>query len=215
VVAEEAPEPRQEAVFQGCYSRDVLSAVIPLYFPEGPILDCTWGKGAFWADDLRSRVTGCDIQARYGCHIQADARHLPFKDKAFGLVIFDPPHLHDVGHNAGTRLGADYAYLKSQAQIHALYRDAAPELRRVATNGAVLKITDMIESGRFIPTHIMVAAALCPVLGWPCDLAILNSGVIRPSRPARVLHLRHAHSYFLIYRWADRTPRHGFKGLLA
>ncbi len=43
---------------------------------------------------------------------------------------------------------------------------------------------------------------------WPEDVAILDSGVVRPMRPnQRVLHLRHAHSYFLVYKWGSRKLR--------
>ena len=91
--------------------------------------------------------------------------------------------------------------------VHELIKASAPEMRRIARLGAIIKLTDMVEAGRFMPTHILVAAGCSGVLGYPADLAILDSGVVRPTRHERVLHLRHAHSYFLIYKWLERTPR--------
>jgi hypothetical protein len=206
---------RTNAVFRDVYSRQVLEATLAVHFPEGVILDCTWGKGAFWSDDNRGRVVGMDLAPRYGCLVQADARFLPIRDKAVAVAVFDPPHQHGVSSTTTLRHQEDFSRMPTQADIHRLITSAAPELRRVSQMGAIIKVTDMVEAGRYMPTHSLLAAALAPVLGWPSDLAILDSGVVRPTRHERVLHLRHAHSYFLVYRWSERAPRHGFIYLLA
>ena len=210
IICGDAREVRYHAVFRDCYSRDVLGVIFALHFPGTvEIADLTWGKGAFWRKPLADQVIHrFDKAPRYGaCY--ADSRKCPLLDSAVDVAVFDPPHQHARGHNTTLHQEADFGSLASQAEIHALIRDTAPELRRIARLGAVVKMTDMVEAGRFMPTHILAASALAPVLGWPEDLAILDSGVPRPVR-GRVLHLRHAHSYFLVYKWKTREPRSPF-----
>lgn len=201
---------RHNAVFRDCYSRTVMQAVMELHFPDAEIVaDLTWGKGAFWSDEVleRWRVLGLDRKARYGAVAHADSRAVPLPDQSVDVAVFDPPHQHGRSKTTTLRHQADFDRMDNQAQIHQLIADTAPELRRISRQGAVIKLTDMIEAGRFMPTHGLVMAACSPILGWPEDVAILDSGVVRPVKPSRILHLRHAHSYFLIYKWAVRTPR--------
>jgi hypothetical protein len=194
---------RIDAVHIGVVSRDVISNILALHFPEGTIADLTWGKGAFWKDGLRERVVArLDLAPRYGADIRADSRHVPLRDQSVDVAIFDPPHRHAVGKTTKTKLGVDYDCLPRQTDITALVEDTLPELRRIARQGCIIKITDMVESGRFYPQHVhTIADAAAAWRLLPIDLAILYSGVIRPCRAERILHLRHSHSYFLIYKW--------------
>ncbi len=213
---------RTNAVFRDTNSKAVIAQILAVAFPDiKSVADLTYGKGAFWhgqPDSTESplyhagiRLVGLDRRPRYGCQIAADARHVPLVDGAADLVIFDPPHQHGISKTTTLRHQADFDRMANQKDIHQLFADAVPEIRRVARVGAIIKLTDMVEAGRFMPTHMMFAGSAAPVLGWPCDMAILDSGVVRPMRPnQRVLHLRHAHSYFLIYKWSEREPRSPF-----
>lgn len=213
---------RTNAVFRDTDSKAVIASILAVAFPDiKSVADLTYGKGAFWygpPDSTDSplyhagvRLVGFDKRPRYGCQIAADARYVPLADEAVDVVIFDPPHQHAISKTTTLRHQADFDRMPNQKDIHQLLREAAPELRRVARIGAIVKLTDMVEAGRFMPTHAMFSAAAAPLLGWPCDLAILDSGVVRPMKPnQRVLHLRHAHSYFLCYRWSEREPRSPF-----
>lgn len=213
---------RTNAVFRDTNSKAVIAQIMAVAFPDiKSISDLTYGKGAFWygqPDATDSplyhagiRLVPLDRHPRYGCLIEADSRHVPLKDEAVDLVIFDPPHQHGISKTTTLKHQADFGRMPNQRDIHQLLIDSMPEVRRVARVGAIIKLTDMVEAGRFMPTHMMFAAAAAPVLGWPCDMAILDSGVVRPVKPnQRVLHLRHAHSYFLIYKWQEREPRSPF-----
>ncbi len=230
---------RKNAVFRDVYSKEVIDQIFHVHFPdidygpgpyewEGsvvnprPVADLTWGKGAFHPKHLPDEkskhcghctrpVIGLDYYPRNGAQIGADARHVPLVDNAVDVVIFDPPHQHGVSKTTTLKHQADFGRLPNQKDIHQLLIDVAPEIRRVARVGAIIKLTDMVEAGRFMPTHIMFASAAAPLWGLPCDMAILDSGVVRPMKPnQRVLHLRHAHSYFLIYKWSERAPRSPF-----
>ena len=83
-----------------------------------PILDACCGSRMFWFDQHNPNVLFVDCRrletqaiwksgdgksVRY-CKIDpdlvADFRALPFPDESFWHVVFDPPHLNDVGDNA-------------------------------------------------------------------------------------------------------------------
>lgn len=81
-----------------------------------PILDACCGAKMFWFDKKNPQVEFCDIREvpyheyyhqRY-IEIKPDTicdfTALPFADKTFKLVVFDPPHLKSVGHNSWTYL---------------------------------------------------------------------------------------------------------------
>ena len=194
---------RRNAVFRNVTSKEVIVAIWRLHFPETTVADLTWGRGSFWTGALRSTVIArFDLRPRRGANGRADFRFVPLKTGAVDVAVLDPPHLHASGITTTLGLQDAFGSIPSQAEGHRLIFAAAPELRRVARLGAIIKVTDMVESGRYVPTHSIVSCGLKDVLGWPHDLAILDSGVVRSTRPNhRVLHLRHAHSFFLIYRW--------------
>lgn len=200
---------RQEAIFQGKQSRDVVKAIVTVHFQGCTFLDATYGKGAFWTETVQP-AHASDLSPRFSFVYKADARHLPFTDDLVDVIVFDPLHQHGVSGTTTLKQQEDFSRLFNQKEVRALYREAAPELRRVASQGAIIKTTDMVESGKFNPTHIMVARELFEQWSqWPAGIAILNSGVVRPTRHTRVLHLRHAHSYFLIYKWGKDLKRLG------
>ena len=69
-----------------------------------PALDVACGARSFYFDKQDARVLKCDAHPRHPVLLNgrtldvspdmvADFRELPFPDKSFHLVIFDPPHL--------------------------------------------------------------------------------------------------------------------------
>jgi SAM-dependent methyltransferase len=75
------------------------------------ILDPCCGSKMFWFDKENENVLFCDI--RNESHILCDGRklnicpdeindfrNLPYKDKSFNLIVFDPPHLNKLGKNS-------------------------------------------------------------------------------------------------------------------
>lgn len=74
------------------------------------ILDACCGSRMMWFDKQEERTIYCD--KRRETHILCDGRELsidpdvqldftqmPFADESFSLVVFDPPHLKDLGEN--------------------------------------------------------------------------------------------------------------------
>ena len=83
---------------------------------EHPILDPCCGSKMFWFDKHNPNVEFCDIRAvpyhEYYPHRYIEIKPdticnftaLPFHDKAFKLVVFDPPHLTQAGETSYMRL---------------------------------------------------------------------------------------------------------------
>ena len=76
-----------------------------------PILDACCGSRMFWFDKNNENVvfmdnrelddTLCDGRKLIvKPDIIADFRNIPFDDKSFKLVVFDPPHLNKIGETA-------------------------------------------------------------------------------------------------------------------
>lgn len=74
------------------------------------ILDACCGSRMFWFDKSNPKVLFADIRCEQ--HILCDGRELsvkpdvimdfrdmPFPDNTFKMVVFDPPHLHRLGHD--------------------------------------------------------------------------------------------------------------------
>ena len=77
---------------------------------EKPILDPCCGSRMFWFNKKNPKVLFGDIrvESHILCDgrrleikpdIQMDFRNMPFEDKSFKLVVFDPPHLKSAGKN--------------------------------------------------------------------------------------------------------------------
>lgn len=77
------------------------------------VLDVCCGPRMFWFDkehedalyvDIRDEEhTLCDDrEIEIKPDVQADFRDLPLEDKSFQLVVFDPPHLQDLGKSSWT-----------------------------------------------------------------------------------------------------------------
>ena len=77
------------------------------------ILDVCCGGRMWWSDKADARAvymdnrelecTLCDGRAfRVAPDVVGDFRNIPFADGSFAMVLFDPPHLKNVGKNAWT-----------------------------------------------------------------------------------------------------------------
>ena len=75
------------------------------------ILDACCGSRMFWFDKTNPNVIFADIrdeehilcdgrELRIKPDIQMDFRNMPFKDNSFKMVVFDPPHLKNLGKNS-------------------------------------------------------------------------------------------------------------------
>jgi hypothetical protein len=71
------------------------------FYPRKPprlILDATVNSGRFWEASTR-RIIGMDIDPKHCPKVVADNRQMPFKDRCFDVVVYDPPHIPNQGRD--------------------------------------------------------------------------------------------------------------------
>jgi len=111
------------------------------------ILDATCGARSIWFDKQDKRAVFAD--AREEIHFLCDGRvlevrpdeiidfrHMPYQDNSFYMVIFDPPHLINVGDNSW--LAAKYGKLNKQNWQEDIARGFAECFRVLKPNGTLI-----------------------------------------------------------------------------
>src|SRR5262245_11452092 len=77
---------------------ELLERMLDFYPRKRPrlILDATVNGARFWEGSKR-RVIGLDVDARHRPDVVGDNRQMPFKDRCFDVVVYDPPHVPNQG----------------------------------------------------------------------------------------------------------------------
>ena len=72
---------------------EMIEDVARLGYLDGKILDCSFGYGTFWANWTPDDFVACDLDPEKSpCGYSVDFRDMPFTDKSFDVVVFDPPY---------------------------------------------------------------------------------------------------------------------------
>ncbi|MHC5307534.1 class I SAM-dependent methyltransferase [Bartonella sp. LJL80] len=114
---------------------------------EKPILDVCCGSKMFWFDKSDDRAIYGDIRAEkhtlcdgrtleISPDINIDFRDLPFADDSFHLVVFDPPHLVNVGDKSWLKL--KYGKLNKQTWRDDLRKGFSEAFRVLKPNGTLI-----------------------------------------------------------------------------
>src|SRR4051794_27421045 len=86
----------------GWYGEDaeLLEHLLDFYPRKKPrrILDATVNGGRFWRGSSRP-VIGMDIDPHHRPTFVADNVQMPFRDGAFNVVVYDPPHIPNQGRD--------------------------------------------------------------------------------------------------------------------
>jgi SAM-dependent methyltransferase len=187
---------------------------------ENPlILDCTHNSGKMWKKSSFKPIRS-DINPEFPVDLVADFMHMPFLDKTFDVVVFDPPHLPtNVGSSGimsniwGKTYGitTDDKYREGD-NVSPMFDPFLIEAKRVLkTEGIILaKIADLINNHRYQWQHVDFINA-CRVNNMiPCDMMIKcdpSAGNLMSSKWKNVKHLRKAHSYWLVVRVNGRCEK--------
>lgn len=96
---------------KGSHGNRIKTEFVRSEKPMKPILDACCGSRMFWFNKHNENVvymdnreledTLCDgRKLEVKPDVIADFRNMPYEDKIFKLVVFDPPHLIKVGENS-------------------------------------------------------------------------------------------------------------------
>lgn len=180
------------------------------FYPRRPprlILDATANRGRFWNGSARKIIT-LDIDPRYQPHVVADNRQMPFKDRCFDVVVYDPPHVPNQGKDRrkdfNTRFGL---VLKSPAvngyNFTHLYPAFVREAYRVLRPEGILlcKIADYTHGHRFQWAHVELLRIAVAVGFCACDCIVkVRKGPITDPRWKKAHHARRHHCYWMVFR---------------
>lgn len=192
----------------------LIEAVSGFYVKDGDwVADVTYGKGAFWKQTDTSRFMLFTSDMLTVPEAPWDFRDLPYIDGCMDHVVLDPPYMHSPGKTSAYQgqyqttqshgLHADHGKARTlyHNEIIEDYAKGMAEAWRVLGEGGMLwvKCKDEIESGwqRWSHHEIYLDAREIGFVGK--DLFILTTGGNIPSRHARQLHARKAHSYLWVF----------------
>lgn len=170
---------------------------------EAMTLDPTYGEGTFWKKWRPAYLTACDLDAaKSPLGVSVDFTRLPWSDRSFYSVVFDPPYKLN-GNPSNTdgmdaRYGVD-VYTDWRARM-GLIRIGITECARVLGDGyLLLKCQDQVCSGkvRWQTLEFTKHAEMCG-LGLVDRLDFLS---YRPQ-PAgrRQVHARRNSSTLLVFK---------------
>lgn len=184
------------------------------------ILDCTHNRGFMWRGLSPDLVT-MDLDPAFRADVVADFRSMPFPDRAFDVVVFDPPHMPDAAgqtcqmhdhYNVGA------AGQGRAADVISLFPPFLSEAKRVLRPAGIVlaKIADLVHNHRQQWQQVDFVNAARTAGMTPCDMLIKidpSAGKLYDPRWRQIKHLRKAHCYWIVVRNSgscesrDREPR--------
>lgn len=175
------------------------------------ILDATVNCGRFWYGSER-KIVGLDIASSHRPSVVGDNTHMPFADRRFDVVVYDPPHVPNQGKDdqkdftvrfgLGGRSPKEHGYNFSH-----LYPAFVREAYRVLKVDGILlcKITDYIHNHRYQWAHVDLVQAAVALGFCACDCIIkVRKGPIIDPKWKTAHHSRRQHCYWLVFRKSDK-----------
>jgi len=188
---------------------ELLDLLLSFYPRKRPrrILDATVNHGRFWRGN-KWNVIGMDINPRYRPTVVGDNTNMPFSDRAFDVVVYDPPHIPNQGKDKSKDFNTRFGLvLRSSKENHYTFSHTFPPFLREAyrvlkSEGILLcKITDYIHHHRYQWAHIDFINAAHEAGLMPCDCIIkVRKGPIIDPRWKTAHHSRRQHCYWLVCR---------------
>lgn len=152
-----------------------------------------------WIDLYKS-----DLDPQASDVVAGDFLSLPFADHMFDVLVWDPPHISDVGVDStmGTRYGS------AGKDVCDWFAPFLREAHRVVKPGGILlaKLSDGIHSGKYqwILPKFVGEVWLQNNSGWPMlpdDLCVrVRTNHLNSSLWKRTLHLRRGHVYWIVVK---------------
>lgn len=212
---------------------EVFPSILELYVPEeSRIADVTYGKGIFWkrVDTEKYDLFASDLKTiglPSNCKGGVDSRKLPYKNRFFNAIVFDPPYMHTPGgtaHNGHQNFEEYYANNAEQndqvikeiwedydgkppkyheAVLDLYFRTGKEAWRVLKDDGIfIVKCQDEVCANQQRLTHIEITSEFEKYGFVTEDLFV----IMRTNRPGisrlkgKQKHARKNHSYFMVYR---------------
>src|SRR5271163_898018 len=151
-----------DSVWYGEDDAELIEQLLLFYPHQEPrfILDSTSNGRRFWRGSTRP-VIGLDIDKRHRPEVCADHTAMPFRSDSFDVVVYDPPHIPNQGHDRSkdfnTRFGLGARSSKENGYSFSYtYPAFMAEAWRILTEDGLLlcKITDYIHNHRYQWAHV-------------------------------------------------------------
>ena len=182
-----------------------------------PILDATHNSGRFWAGSGRE-VVSMDIDPQHEPDLLVDNREMPgVPDKAFAVVVYDPPHVGPQGRDKSTkRFDVDFGATVACGKEHDwtlsyLYPPFLEQARRVLLPDGILlaKITDMVNNHRSRWAHCDFMAMAAEAGFRVCDLIVkVREGPMMSTKWKQAHHARKRHCFWIVCRNGTSCERY-------
>jgi hypothetical protein len=208
-VSEYAPLP---SVWDG-EDAELLERLLTFYPRKRPrrILDATLNGGRFWRGSKR-KVIGMDIECSHRPPIVGDNTAMPFADRVFDVVVYDPPHIPNQGKDRQKDFHIRFGLGERSPKEHGysfayLYPAFVREAYRVLKVEGILlcKIADYIHDHQYQWAHVDFIEAARQVGFTACDCIIkVRKGPIIDPKWKVAHHSRRQHCYWLVFRKSDK-----------
>lgn len=169
---------------------------------ELTVLDATYGRGRFWTKYRPPLLVGVDIDpAKCPGGDSVDFRRLPFPDRSFDVVVFDPPYKLNGSSQLG---GFDEDYGVAGAPVTRQERmrtiaEGAKECARVAARHLLVKCQDQVSGGKMRwQTDAVTAIAYAAGFRKADRFDFRSKGMPQPGT-RRQQHARHSVSQLLVF----------------
>lgn len=156
------PSIKDRTLMYGSYSSaEATRRYIHLAFRDAhTAIDLTTAAGGFWKPPvppgLAVTTNNLDPSSQADLHLDFTATGLP--DGAYDLVVYDPPHLADLG--ADSIMGKRFGSAAGTEGLNRLVTDGALEAWRIARVGILVKLADHSHGGGFLQLSRWVAERL-------------------------------------------------------
>jgi hypothetical protein len=184
------------------------------FYPHRPpkrILDATVNGGRFWRDTKR-KIVGLDIASTHRPSVVGSNTQMPFADRRFDVVVYDPPHVPNQGKDDQKDFTVRFGLGERSPKEHGynfsyLYPAFLREAYRVLRMDGILlcKITDYVHNHQYQWAHVDLVQAAIAAGFRACDCIIkIRKGPIIDPKWKTAHHSRRQHCYWLIFRKSDR-----------
>ncbi len=208
---------------------ELVRDILDLYARGPRVLDMTYGHGGFWRYARSSERTVIGLDKRIGTDaidqerkpelvtklVAGDYLALPFADRSFDAVTFDPPFITHPGN--GSKMADRYTSFDTYDELLDSCAGARDEALRVLVAGgvAVVKCMDWVEGRtvwRWLHFDLMCSWTSTSRFRLVDLLINARPTSLRNPNVQRQTHAKRAHTYFLVFQ-AVRRLRSGPRGL--